>query len=639
MTASNRWALIVGGLAAGGVLLGAIIWQNAHPDTPIPPIAKLTQPPTLNPPKSVPTPAPDKTVKAPPPDSKGAGLVKGPPPPPEPASGHGEPPHFDVVRVEPSGDAVLAGKGDPNAKVALLSSGKVLTETKADQTGQFVLMPPALKPGDYDLSLRQTPGGQSASDANKGASDSKQTIAVSVPAKPNGDVVVALAEPGKPTKLLAGPPEAKPATKPAPTVANAPPPPTAPSASTALAKPETAKPETAVAPPGPLKPAGPDLAIRSVELENGTGFFASGVATAGTRVQVYLNEVHLAEVVAGRSHDWSVTVKRGLAAGHYIVRADASGDGRTVTARVEVPFDVPEAMAAKMPAKPAEATEPPKVAEAAEPPAEMPKDFGKPDAPPATVASRMPHEAPPVKQPKPAEVAATPVPTPPEEMPTDLGKPNEAPASVASRIPHEPPPAKVAEQPKPEPPKAEETKTAEAEKPASSPSVLARSTPPEPPAEVPTPRPDVAAAAKAKSDAAPSVAPPVLAVAPPVPPEQRPAPPAVDTAVSPPRPAQAPPTLAAAPPQVSTPQVTTPKAPSPDPGPAPPVPDAANAVIEAVETIKVVRGDNLWNISRDRLGGGYRYTRIYQANNDQIRDPKMIYPGQVFVMPSQEVAK
>ncbi|MCX8255873.1 MAG: LysM peptidoglycan-binding domain-containing protein, partial [Beijerinckiaceae bacterium] len=61
----------------------------------------------------------------------------------------------------------------------------------------------------------------------------------------------------------------------------------------------------------------------------------------------------------------------------------------------------------------------------------------------------------------------------------------------------------------------------------------------------------------------------------------------------------------------------------------------ADAVIETVATARVTAGDNLWNISRTRLGEGMRYTQIYAANSDQIRDPNLIYPGQVFVVPSR----
>lgn len=44
-------------------------------------------------------------------------------------------------------------------------------------------------------------------------------------------------------------------------------------------------------------------------------------------------------------------------------------------------------------------------------------------------------------------------------------------------------------------------------------------------------------------------------------------------------------------------------------------------------------GNNLWNIARRLYGSGFRYTVIYQANRNQIRDPDLIYPGQVFTTP------
>jgi nucleoid-associated protein YgaU len=47
----------------------------------------------------------------------------------------------------------------------------------------------------------------------------------------------------------------------------------------------------------------------------------------------------------------------------------------------------------------------------------------------------------------------------------------------------------------------------------------------------------------------------------------------------------------------------------------------------------VVQGDNLWNIARAHYGQGVHHTLVYGANKDQIRDPNLIYPGQVFSLP------
>ncbi len=49
--------------------------------------------------------------------------------------------------------------------------------------------------------------------------------------------------------------------------------------------------------------------------------------------------------------------------------------------------------------------------------------------------------------------------------------------------------------------------------------------------------------------------------------------------------------------------------------------------------VVVQPGQNLWRLARGVYGTGIRYTVIYRANRDQIRDPKRIYPGQVFITP------
>jgi nucleoid-associated protein YgaU len=49
--------------------------------------------------------------------------------------------------------------------------------------------------------------------------------------------------------------------------------------------------------------------------------------------------------------------------------------------------------------------------------------------------------------------------------------------------------------------------------------------------------------------------------------------------------------------------------------------------------VKVEPGNSLWRIARRTYGRGIRYTLIYQANKQQIRDPDLIYPGQIFILP------
>lgn len=65
-------------------------------------------------------------------------------------------------------------------------------------------------------------------------------------------------------------------------------------------------------------------------------------------------------------------------------------------------------------------------------------------------------------------------------------------------------------------------------------------------------------------------------------------------------------------------------------------PDPSVVIIPEVNTAIVSRGENLWRISRRVYGQGIRYTMIFGANKEQIRDPDLIYPGQVFVLPTGE---
>jgi nucleoid-associated protein YgaU len=58
-----------------------------------------------------------------------------------------------------------------------------------------------------------------------------------------------------------------------------------------------------------------------------------------------------------------------------------------------------------------------------------------------------------------------------------------------------------------------------------------------------------------------------------------------------------------------------------------------SVTVDTIETATVSRGDSLWRISRKTYGAGNRYTVIHSANKEQIRDPDLIYPGQIFVLP------
>ncbi len=58
-----------------------------------------------------------------------------------------------------------------------------------------------------------------------------------------------------------------------------------------------------------------------------------------------------------------------------------------------------------------------------------------------------------------------------------------------------------------------------------------------------------------------------------------------------------------------------------------------------VRIVTVQPGNTLWQIARDRYGEGILYVRVFDANRGQIRDPDLIYPGQVFDLPAEEAAE
>ncbi|PWE33906.1 hypothetical protein DDZ14_01685 [Maritimibacter sp. 55A14] len=82
----------------------------------------------------------------------------------------------------------------------------------------------------------------------------------------------------------------------------------------------------------------------------------------------------------------------------------------------------------------------------------------------------------------------------------------------------------------------------------------------------------------------------------------------------------------AAPAEAATQQ---PEAPAASESAAPAAPDLPQVMLVTVQP-----GYTLWGISTRNYGDGFQYVRIYEANRDQIRDPDLIYPGQIFEVPA-----
>jgi nucleoid-associated protein YgaU len=212
-------------------------------------------------------------------------------------------PAFDIVNVDPSGEAVIAGRAAPNAKVELHDGGKTVAEATADAAGQFVIIPPALAPGDHSLSLA--------------AGDDKAHRAISS--------MVAVSVPVQETKVAAA----------APTNPNGP----APSAlgMRTLATPSSVN--------------GSRVAIQSVEADAVGGLVAKGSAEPNATVRLYLNQADLAEAKTQSDGRWSLTIQHGMSPGGYVMRADEIGHGdASAVASADTPFDYPETAAPSSPA-------------------------------------------------------------------------------------------------------------------------------------------------------------------------------------------------------------------------------------------------------------------------------------------------
>lgn len=106
-------------------------------------------------------------------------------------------PRFDVVRVEPDGSAVIAGRSEPEWTVALKDGGTDIGSEKAGLSGEWVIVPDTLlPPGNHELTLSST-----APD-NSRTVVSEESVTVVIPDSPAGDLLVALNKPGEAIQIL-----------------------------------------------------------------------------------------------------------------------------------------------------------------------------------------------------------------------------------------------------------------------------------------------------------------------------------------------------------------------------------------------------------------------------------------------------
>ena len=255
-------------VAVVAVLLGMLYWERAEtPATPQSASVSPTQPaqpqgsPSAGAPQAAPTEAPKQAEPA------------------KPAPGAPVPPSFDVVRIEPDGESVIAGRAAPGATIELLRGDLVHARAAADASGLFAIVPPPLPPGSHQIALQAI-----APDGTRQRSRESVTVVLD-PAKTRP--LVALTAPDKPTVLLSNPepPEPKAAQAPAPGAA----PVSDNKAAEAPAKP--APQQQANAAPTPAEPATqpaprPEIKIVTVEAEDGKLFVSGQTAPGATKLSL-----------------------------------------------------------------------------------------------------------------------------------------------------------------------------------------------------------------------------------------------------------------------------------------------------------------------------------------------------------------
>jgi nucleoid-associated protein YgaU len=317
--------LALAGLLAGLGIVAALFWDGGLP-RPAKTGAQETPPAAAGTPSALadrlPTapPAPGKgpaQAGAPAPDDR---ADRSPPAAEAPADPAADAPRFDIVRVEPNGDAVVAGRGKPNTVVEMLVDGQPVAKALTDPTGQFAIVPPPLPKGASEIVLR-------SKSADGRETRSPQTVAVSVPPAGDSQPLVAVTSPDAPTVVLSQP-GAGPTTPPA--VAQAAP--DAPQAAKGTAA-------TAEAQAAPVR-------IVSVDGEASGRLFVTGHGSPGSEVRLYLNDTLIAPASVGADGRVTFTIGRGIAPGRYKVRIEEV-DPKTgkVAHRAEVAYVMPDAVA------------------------------------------------------------------------------------------------------------------------------------------------------------------------------------------------------------------------------------------------------------------------------------------------------
>jgi nucleoid-associated protein YgaU len=228
-------------------------------------------------------------------------------PPEEPAlvaprdAGSGTRPSFDIVRVEPDGRAVIAGRAAPGTEVELRSGDQVIDRVRASRRGEWVAIPAMpLSPGDQTLTAVS-----SGEDAPPIESDQVVVVAVPEPTRPEPSSAEVIGEAEKPVAVL-------------------------------LPRDRTG-PGRILQAPGRLSAEG-SLALMTVSYDDEGKILLSGEAPPGVPVRIYVDNRPAAVVVGDAKGTWTSGLDENLQPGTYTLRLDQLDAKGQPVARLETPF-------------------------------------------------------------------------------------------------------------------------------------------------------------------------------------------------------------------------------------------------------------------------------------------------------------
>jgi LysM repeat protein len=198
-------------------------------------------------------------------------------------------PSFDVVRINPQGETVIAGRALPRAEVVILDGGKEIGRVIADNRGEWVFVPDQpLPPGSRELTLQ-------ASNPDGSKTETDAAVVLVVPQRQNGkgQALAIKVRPDGSIEVMQGPEAGE---------------------------------------------GAGGLSIAGVRYDSADRLAVAGKALAKARIQVYLDDKSIGRTRADNDGRWHIAPKLKLLPGDHHIRADLLGDDGKVVARVEITF-------------------------------------------------------------------------------------------------------------------------------------------------------------------------------------------------------------------------------------------------------------------------------------------------------------